>query len=251
MISQERLRRAIDEQAFLLHYLPMVELETSRTVAVEALLRMADPPHGVLAPADFLPLAEESGLIVEIGYWVLREACCQVRDWESKGLPTLGLGINLSSGQCLEPEFAKNYLAVVREAGIDPARLSLEVAPELLAGHMAGASPLTELQAAGMRVALDNFGVGYVNMQDFAAMGIDTVKIDRSLIRDLEESTELQSLVFDLFEQSRDQGFQVVAEGVETEQQLERLEGYGCRYMQGFLFDGPQPPTQIEALFRG
>jgi diguanylate cyclase (GGDEF)-like protein/PAS domain S-box-containing protein len=235
------LRRALERRELLLHYQPVVSLTTGQIVGAEALVRWMHPERGLVAPAEFVPLAEETGLIVQIGAWVLREACRQMRAWQDQlGMPNLEIGVNLSSKQFVQAGLVPQVATVLRETGLSPRSLRLEVTESLLMDQQAHvADAMTELRAMGVRIDLDDFGTGYSSLSYLHQFPIDTLKIDRSFVARIgvtEEGTEIVHTILSLAE-SLD--MEVVAEGVETAEQLLHLQRLRCSYAQGYHLSRP------------
>ena len=245
--TETALARALEREELVVFYQPIVETATRRWVGVEALLRWQHPTRGLLAPAEFLDVAEQTGLIVPIGAWVLSEACRQVHYWNT-GLPQdehLAVSVNLSGRQLTEPDLAQSVAASLDQASIDPhaLRLVLEVTETLLpADEDAARSRLIELHEMGIQLAIDDFGTGYSSLRYVRDLPISTIKIDRSFVSGLGESDHDEAIVTAVTQLARTLGLRVVAEGVETETQFAFLSRVGCDYSQGYLFGRPQPP---------
>lgn len=245
--TETALARALERDELVVFYQPIVETATRRWVGVEALLRWQHPTRGLLAPAAFLDAAEQTGLIVPIGAWVLSEACAQVERWNAS-LPAdehLAVSVNLSGRQLTEPDLAETIAASLREASIDPhaLRLVLEVTETLLPTDEDEARRrLVELHELGIQLAIDDFGTGYSSLRYVRDLPISTIKIDRSFVSGLGQSDHDEAIVVAVTQLARTLGLQVVAEGVETEEQFAFLSRVGCDYSQGYLFGRPQPP---------
>lgn len=235
------LRRAIERDEFEVHYQPKVSLEDGNVVGLEALVRWRRPERGLVPPAEFIPLAEETGLIVPIGHWVLREACRQAREWHDLhgvSLPT-PVAVNLSARQFREPGLAESIIRVVQQAGLGAGSLQVEVTESvLMADSDIALDTLRELKEAGVESAIDDFGTGYSSLDYLGRFPVDVLKIDRSFVGRLGESTgdAIVRLVVDL---GHALGLRVVAEGVETAEQSESLREMGCDMVQGFFFSRP------------
>ena len=229
------LRRALDRHELRLHYQPVVSLRTGRITGAEALVRWQHPERGLVLPGEFIPLAEETGLILPIGAWVLVEACRQARQWQDRlSLPSLEMGVNLSSKQFMQPDLVAQLAGVLRETGLSPRCLRLEVTESLLMEKGSRvADSMTELRAMGVRIDLDDFGTGYSSLSYLHQFPIDTLKIDRSFVQRLgttEDGTEIVSHILSL---AASLGLEVVAEGVETAGQLVQLRQLHCPAAQG------------------
>ncbi len=243
------LRWAVERQEFNLVYQPIVSLRTSAVVGFEALIRWAHPKRGVVSPAEFIAVAEETGMILPIGRWVLREACEQMRRWidnvDPRGLATLPtMAVNLSSKQFLHPGLPEEIRELLRETGLEPTRLKLEITESVLMENAENAAAmLRELRAQGIQLSIDDFGTGYSSLSYLLKFPIDTLKIDRTFVSgmadDAPDAAENLELVRTIVTLARNLGMDVVAEGVESEGQRIRLDALGCQYAQGFLFSKP------------
>ncbi|HVC69224.1 MAG TPA: EAL domain-containing protein [Acidimicrobiales bacterium] len=245
--TETALARALEREELVVFYQPIVETATRRWVGVEALLRWQHPTRGLLAPAAFLDVAEQTGLIVPIGAWVLSEACRQVQHWNRNLDPDehLAVSVNLSGRQLTEPDLAENIADALARACIDPhdVRLVLEVTETLLpADEDEARRCLIELHEMGIQLAIDDFGTGYSSLRYVRDLPISTIKIDRSFVSGLGLSGHDEAIVTAVTQLARTLGLRVVAEGVETEAQFSFLTRVGCDYSQGYLFGRPQPP---------
>ena len=221
-------------------------------VAVEALLRWHHPLRGMISPGSFIPLAEETGLIYEIGGWMFRQACQQLIQWQSQGLREIGLSLNLSARQRDRGFGPEEMDELLRETGVDPARITLEITENLLLEDSEVVLEwLHGLKQTGVRLSVDDFGTGYSSLSYLKLFPVDTLKIDQSFVRGLPEDKDDVSLVKDILSMAESLGIGVVAEGVETEEQRQFLLELGCRYMQGFRFDPPLPAQEILRKFAG
>jgi diguanylate cyclase (GGDEF)-like protein/PAS domain S-box-containing protein len=243
------LRQALEDGALEVEYLPLVELSTSRVTGVEALLRWSRQGE-LVPPEEFLGIAEMSGLIVPLGEWVLAEAAGQAVRWRDAGWD-IGLSVNLSLRQVSAPRFAESVLGTLRDTGLSPAALSLEVTERVL---IEGAEPmiseLAELRAAGIRLAIDDFGTGYASLAYLRELPVDIIKIDPSFVTGLGQDQTLTLLTRTIVQVGRELGMQVVAEGIEQPRQLAELREMGCGYGQGFLVARPMAAPGVEALIR-
>ena len=248
------LRRAVERGEFALRYQPQVSLGSGRIVGLEALLRWEHPERGLVAPDEFVPVAEETGLIVPIGEWVLGEACLRAKGWRGgdPSEPPPAVCVNLSARQLREPGLPRAVARVLTETGLEPARLLLEVTESAAMGDApATAAALGELRGLGVGAAIDDFGTGYSSLSHLSRLPVDRVKIDRSFVGKLSEEREAGVLARGVVDLAHALGLAVVAEGVETADQLERLRTMGCDLAQGLLFSGPVPGEAVGALLRG
>jgi EAL domain-containing protein (putative c-di-GMP-specific phosphodiesterase class I) len=245
---ENRLSRGLQRRQFTLHYQPQVDLASWRITGAEALLRWQHPELGSIPPADFIPSAEKSGLIISIGEWVLRAACLQLKKWHDGGFPTLNLAINVSARQFQEPASVDKIVAILQETGLDPGCLELELTEGLFmpkADHVIRS--LGKLKDIGVRLAIDDFGTGFSSLEYLRRLPLDTLKIDQSFVRDTSnlDGAALVSSIVALAQKLR---LRVVAEGVETHEQLAFLQRLGCDEMQGYLFSRPLPSEQFRTM---
>jgi EAL domain-containing protein (putative c-di-GMP-specific phosphodiesterase class I) len=242
------LRNALVRQEFVLHYQPQVDLQTGRVVGMEALLRWQHPELGMVAPHRFIGLAEETGLIVEIGAWVLRTACAQARSWMDDGHGMLRIAVNLSPRQFSEPQLLSSIAQVLEETGLPPACLDIELTEGLFMHDVAQAVELLhKLKALGLALSIDDFGTGYSSFSYLRHFPIDVLKIDRSFVSDISEDDEA-AIVVSIIALAHNLKLRVIAEGVETESQVDYLRRNGCDEMQGYYFSPPLPAADFEQL---
>jgi diguanylate cyclase (GGDEF)-like protein len=245
------LRRALERDQFALHYQPKVDLATGQITGVEALLRWTHPELGVLPPMQFIPLAEETGLIVPIGRWVLKEACAQNMAWQHRGLRPLSMAVNLSPRQFADAHLLQDIDEALAASGMSPVLLQLEVTESMVMRNVSRAiKVLDAIQSRGIRLAIDDFGTGYSSMSLMKQFPIDTIKIDRSFVRDLPRDSEDQAIAQAIISMGKALGMTVVAEGVETIEQETFLRNHACDEMQGYLFSKPLPPQELASLLR-
>ena len=246
------LRHALDRREFVLHYQPQVSLADGRVVGVEALLRWQHPQLGLLAPAQFIGLAEETGTIVPIGEWVARAACQQARLWEQAGLPPLRVAINVSARQFNEPGFVDGIAKLLTETGFEPERLELEITESVIMKNaQITVARLQALSGMGVRFAVDDFGTGYSSLSYLRRFAVNTLKIDKSFIHDVTTDQGDAEIVKTIIAMARGLKLAVIAEGVETAEQLAFLRGHGCESVQGYLLSRPLAPDQIPRLLTG
>ena len=244
------LRHALENEEFLLHYQPQIDLKTRQVIAVEALVRWQHPKLGLVSPAKFIPVAEETGLIVPIGEWVLRTACTQVHTWQKAGM-AVPVSVNLSGRQFVDGSLASMIANTVDEIGLSPSLLELEITEGVVMHNPQTATRTLELMNDyGMRIAIDDFGTGYSSLSNLKRYPIDTLKIDQSFVRDITTDPNDASIVLAIIAMAHSMGMVVVAEGVETEEQLAFLEQHRCDCVQGFLFSRPLPADQAEAFLK-
>jgi len=241
-----RLRGAVKREEFVLHYQPQLDIREGKVVGLEALLRWNDAARGPRSPAEFIPVLEETGLIVPVGEWVLRKACTQARAWQFAGLSHLRISVNLSPKQFREKELPRKVESILKETGLEPRSLELELTESVLMDDQKhSVSVLDELKDLGALIALDDFGTGYSSLGFLKAFPVDTLKIDRSFIRDIGEDEEDRAICSAIVSLGQALKLQVMAEGVETEAQMGILREQGCHLIQGFLFARPMPPDDV------
>jgi len=246
---ESSLRHALERGEFLLHYQAKRDMATGQITGMEALLRWQHPDLGVLAPLRFLPIAEETGLIIPIGKWVLETACRQNVTWQKQGLPRTTIAVNLTSGQFTDERLLEDIAAALRTTGMDPALLELEIAESLLIRDVERAlSIITRLKAMGVRIAVDDFGTGYSSLSLLQRFPLDTIKIDRSFVSDIVEAGANEHLTDAIIALGRALSLTVVAQGVETRDQVEFLRSHACDELQGFYFNKPVPADQATRL---
>jgi diguanylate cyclase (GGDEF)-like protein/PAS domain S-box-containing protein len=235
------LRRALARDEFRVHYQPIISLETWRINGFEALLRWEHPEHGYISPLKFIPVAEQNGLIIEIGQWVLREACKQLRVWQEQfpSDPPLSISVNLSGKQFSQPDLIECISRILKETGLDAGSLKMEITESAIIENIdAAAMMLKRIKALGVRLSLDDFGTGYSSLSYLHRFPIDTLKIDRSFVSriNLPKNAEIVKTILTL---AKNLGMDVVAEGVETREQVLQLTGLNCEYVQGYLLSKP------------
>jgi len=234
------IRTAIDEDQFDLHFQPKIDASTFCLVGAEALLRWTHPTRGAIAPDDFVPIAEETGLIVPIGDFVIREACKQVKIWSTSPVGAVPVSVNISSHQFRESGFVDNVLDIVASAGIATTQLELEITESVLLQDVDRTLvQLNSLKDAGVSLSIDAFGTGYSSLNYLKRFPIDTIKIDRSFVKDLHDDADDAAICAAIIAMSRQLGLKVVAEGVETREQLKFLRHHKCDHIQGFVFSRP------------
>ena len=246
---ESALRRALEREQFSLHYQPKVDMASGQITGVEALLRWNHPELGLVSPGQFIPLAEETGLIVPIGRWVLKEACAQNMAWQRRGLRPVTMAVNLSPRQFADAHLLHDVDEALLASGMSPVLLQLEVTESMVMRNVSRAiKVLDAVQSRGIRLAIDDFGTGYSSMSLMKQFPIDTIKIDRSFVRDLPNDSEDQAIAQAIISMGKALGMTVIAEGVETVEQQTFLRNHACDEMQGFLFSKPLPPRQMADL---
>ncbi|MGO4381025.1 EAL domain-containing protein [Pseudoduganella sp. RAF19] len=248
---ESALRNALERNEFVLHYQPQVDMETGRIIGMEALLRWQHPELGMVPPARFIGLAEETGLIVPIGAWVLRTACMQAKTWHDAGFSGLRVGVNLSARQFGQQNLVASIAGVLAESGLPPSALEIELTESLFMNDVAQAvSLLHELKALGVALAIDDFGTGYSSFSYLRNFPIDVLKIDRSFVSDIATDADDAAIIISIIALAHNLNLRVIAEGVESEEQLEFLRRHGCDEMQGYYFSRPVAPPEFEQMLQ-
>jgi EAL domain-containing protein (putative c-di-GMP-specific phosphodiesterase class I) len=248
---EAELRAAVESEQFVLHYQPQIDLRSGRVVGAEALMRWQHPTRGLLLPSQFLPAAEESGLIIAMNTWVLREACSQAAAWARDGL-SLRVGVNLTSLQFRKQDISGLMRQTLKESGLAATALELELTEGVLMQNAeSAATKIRELRDLGVRFAIDDFGTGYSSLSYLKIFPVDRLKIDRSFVRNLETSPGDTAIVRAITSLGHDLGLDVTAEGVETPEQLTTVRALGCDEVQGFHFAKPMPDDQLRNFVRG
>jgi len=250
-LFQEGLRTAIASKEFALEYQPQVDLQSGSIFAVEALVRWHHPKLGVVPPAKFIPLAEESGLIVPLGDWILREACRQNRAWQDAGMAPITMCVNVSARQFRERTWVSRVADALRETGLEPKYLELELTESMLMRDVPQAiATMHELQALGVQFSIDDFGTGYSSLSALKSFPVARLKIDQSFVRNLPSDANDRSIAMAVISLGQKLNMKVIAEGVETEAQLTFLRDNHCDEIQGFHFSKPVGSDALAAMLR-
>jgi diguanylate cyclase (GGDEF)-like protein len=247
------LRRAVERREFVLHYQPTVELQTGRIAGVEALVRWQHPDQGLIPPLDFIPIAEETGLIVELGEWVLREACAQAQQWheEHPTDPPLMMSVNLSVRQLQQENIVATVARVLADTGLDATCLTLEITESaVMNDHVTTIVRLNQLKALGVRIAVDDFGTGYSSLSYLRRFPIDVLKIDRSFVDGVTDGSQKRALLRTIVELGRTLNLETVAEGIEEPEELLQLRALDCDLGQGYYFARPLAADGVAELLR-
>jgi EAL domain-containing protein (putative c-di-GMP-specific phosphodiesterase class I) len=248
---EESLRGALERQQFVLHYQPKVDLETGLITGAEALIRWNHPTRGMVTPLEFIPIAEECGLILPIGHWVLREACAQAQAWADADLPAITMAVNVSALEFADERFLAGVFAVLDEKGLDPRLLELEMTESVLMKRVEStASILQTLREHGVRVAIDDFGTGYSSLSYLRKLPVDALKIDQSFVREISTAGDDTNILTAVIDMARSRKLRVIAEGVETREELAFLRAHSCDEAQGYYFSRPVPHEQFARLLR-
>jgi diguanylate cyclase (GGDEF)-like protein len=243
------LRHALERDEFVLHYQPIVETATGVITGTEALLRWKHPRRGLISPAAFIPLAEETGLIVAIGEWVLATACARNKVWQDQGLTNLTVSVNLSARQFGDPMLLENLIRIIGASGLDPSSLELEITESMVMSHGPDAAAvLMNLKSIGVQIAIDDFGTGYSSLAYLKRFPIDTLKVDRSFIRDIPADSSDMKITRAIIALAHGLKLKVVAEGVETADQLKFLQAHHCDSAQGYFLHRPLPEAEVTGV---
>ena len=251
LLLQDELRNALARSEFILHYQPQVDLRSGRVVAVEALIRWNHPTRGMVAPLTFIPTAEETGLIVPIGDWVLHEACGQNKAWQLAGLPPMTVCVNVSARQFREKNLICRVVNALKESGLEARYLELEVTESLIMQDFdLAVATMNGLQQLGVQISIDDFGTGYSSLSALKTFPVQRLKIDKSFINDLATDKDDQAVTSAVISLGQKLNLRVLAEGVETDEQVAFLRRNNCDEMQGHFFSKPVSAQDIEKLFQ-
>ncbi len=251
LLLETHLRNAIDNNELSLHYQPQVDITSGKIKGVEALLRWINADLGMVSPARFIPVAEESGLIIPISHWMLRTACEQLRRWEDDGIKGIRIAVNLSAIQFRQADFVENVERLVSEMAINSEQLELEITESTLmesSGHTI--DNLNKLHKRGFHIAIDDFGTGYSSLSYLKRFPVDRLKIDQSFVRDVDSDPDDAAIVSAIIAMARNLDLHVIAEGVEKESHRLFLQGLNCDEAQGYLYSQPLAPEGVEAILR-
>lgn len=249
LLLDNQLHKAVERNEFELHYQPQFDLTTGQYCGVEALLRWNCQELGRISPAEFIPLAEDNGLIIQIGEWVLREACLQAKSWQGKNVALTRMAVNVSGKQLLHKAFPLLVATVLAEIGLNPDALELEVTESaLIFEEDSVLEVLQALKKIGVQLSIDDFGTGYSSLSRLMNFPIDCLKIDQSFIRDLEQNSAKTAIVTAIIKMAEGMSMNVIAEGIETQDQLEFVKRNNCKEVQGYLLCKPLPSIQVEAF---
>ncbi|PLY01208.1 MAG: diguanylate cyclase [Desulfuromonas sp.] len=250
MLLEQEIRIGIERKDFKLFYQPLVDLESGAVIGVEALARWQHPQRGLVSPAEFIPVAEESGLIVPLGRDLLLEACLQGAAWQAQGYPPLRISVNISPRQFVDDDVCALLGGVLARSGLPPENLEVEITESLLLDDASQAdATLMRIKEMGIGVAIDDFGTGYSSLSYLHAFPIDTLKIDRSFVNNGTAGGQAEAILKAIVAMGQSLEMNILAEGIETDEQRRLLGGLGCHQAQGYLFGRPLPLEEIEELF--
>jgi EAL domain-containing protein (putative c-di-GMP-specific phosphodiesterase class I) len=241
----------LEREQLRLHYQPQVDLRTGTVIGLEALVRWERPDHGMMAPARFIRIAEETGLILSIGEWVLHTASLQNKAWQDQTLPKMRIAVNLSPQQFRQKDFARRIREILSHTGLEPEYLEVELTEStLMADVESTVRTLSELREAGVQISLDDFGTGYSSLSYLKRFPIDTLKIDQSFVQEITSDADSKAIADAIIAMAHSLHLSALAEGVETEGQLALLRARGCDQLQGNLFSKPLPPEALAQFLR-
>jgi diguanylate cyclase (GGDEF)-like protein len=250
-VLENGIRKALERNEFILYYQPQIDLETKKIVGLEALVRWIHPEHGLISPVEFIPIAEETGLIVPIGEWILQTACEQAKLWQVQGFPKLRISVNLSARQVQQKNLVEKISSILKTSELEPELLELEITESIaMYNEEYVINKLLSLKKIGIKIAIDDFGTGYSSLNYLNKFPIDTLKIDRSFVNQIKNTTDNQEIITTIIVMARNLKLKVIAEGVETVEQLRFLEEQQCNEVQGFYFSKPLTVEGIQALLK-
>jgi EAL domain-containing protein (putative c-di-GMP-specific phosphodiesterase class I) len=246
LVLENDLRHALEKEEFRLFFQPQIDLHTQNIIGVEALLRWEHPERGLLSPEEFIPFAEETGLIESIGNWVLEKACEEAKRWQTLGLPAVRVAVNLSMRQFVAKDFVGQVSNILTEKGLDADYLELEITERFLAHDVDQAEQiLRDLHKLGLQLSVDDFGTGYSSLNYLKRYPLNTLKIDKSFVQDISTENDGSTIVEAIIAMGQSLKLNVIAEGVETDEQICFLRGRGCDWVQGYLFSLPLSANDI------
>jgi EAL domain-containing protein (putative c-di-GMP-specific phosphodiesterase class I) len=251
LMLESSLRRGLEREEFHLVYQPLLDLKSGRLVGMEALVRWQHPDLGLLLPGKFIPIAEETGMIIPLGDWVLAAACRQNRQWQNEGLPPLRVAVNLSARQFVQANLARRVAEILQETGLDPSCLELELTEStIMSNAEATITILQELKTMGISLAIDDFGTGYSSLSYLKHFPIDRLKIDRSFVCDITTNPDDAAIADAIIAMAHSLKLKVTAEGVEKQEQLKYLSTRNCDEMQGYILSYPIGAVEFAAFIR-
>ena len=242
------LRTALNKGQFELYYQPKISLSTGNVHSVEALIRWNHPEKGLCSPNTFIPDAERMGLIIELGEWVIQQACTQIKLWQTQGLKDFAIAVNISPTHFAQTNFSEQIAKIVHDMGVSPSHIEIEITESTSRDHNVFSNTCQKLRSLGFSIAIDDFGTGYSSLSVLKGAAVDVLKIDREFVRHLPNDTQSSILIGTILGMCKALGLQVVAEGIETEEQLQLLVAMGCHMAQGYYFSKPVPAREISAL---
>lgn len=246
---ENALRKAVEREEWVLHYQPQIDIDTGQIVGLEALIRWDHPLYKLIPPSEFIPLAEETGLIVAIGEWVLKEACLQNKHWQDSGFPKIRISVNLSTAQFMKKNLCKTVEKVLAETGLEPQYLELEITESMTMDVDKASTILDELSVLGVQISIDDFGTGYSSLNYLKQFSIHRLKVDKSFVKDITSDESNARIVGAIISMAHHLGLRVIAEGVETGEQMSFLKGQKCDEIQGYYYSPPLPAEELEIKY--
>jgi diguanylate cyclase (GGDEF)-like protein len=251
LVLENNLRKALEREEFFLHYQPQFDIATAEIIGVEALVRWKHPKMGIVSPGEFIPLAEETGLITQIDEWVMQTACAQNKLWQMAGLPPITIAVNLSGQHFIRKNLLDTVTRIIEDTGLDPRYLDLELTESVLMKNAKDTvNTLRALKEIGLHISIDDFGTGYSSLSYLKRFPLDTLKIDQSFVREITTDSDSAAITTAIIAMAHSLKLRVLAEGVETEEQLAFLRDHGCHAMQGFLYSRPLPAGELVRFFQ-
>lgn len=246
--QESELRKALANHEFFLLYQPQFDIKKNNLIGVEALLRWRHPQKGIILPLDFIPVAEESGLIIPIGEWVIHEVCNQLKTWQKNNLPLVRVSINVTTQQLKQVNFATTLEKILKQHGVNPKYLEIEITENVIITHVEIQQMIQEIKKIGVKIVLDDFGTGNSSLNYLKKLHFDRLKIDQSFVQNIAKSRSDEVIIEAIIAMARSFNFKVLAEGVENQKQINFLKEKNCDGIQGFLFSGPVPPDKITRI---
>jgi diguanylate cyclase (GGDEF)-like protein/PAS domain S-box-containing protein len=250
MELENSLRKALEQNQLLLYYQPQVEIASGKTVGVEALIRWKHPEYGFVTPNEFIPLAEETGLIVPLGKWILQQACEQNKAWQDAGFMKIPIAVNISVRQLQDDDFVNAVSSILKETGLDSKYLELEITESVMYNIERSTVILNELKKLGVKISIDDFGTGYSSLSYLKHLPIDKIKIDKSFVDDIINHSNQGAIVKTIIDMGHNLNYTVIAEGIETDVQVNFLKKHSCRIGQGYFYSRPLPVEEVSEFFK-
>lgn len=250
MEIENGLRKAIEQEQLLLYYQPQIELDTGKMVGIEALIRWRHPVYGLVPPNEFIPLAEETGLIVPLGKWILQKACEQNKLWQEAGNAKVPIAVNISVRQFQDDYFVDSVKSILQQVGLDSQYLELEITESIMQNFERSVVILNELKELGVKISIDDFGTGYSSLSYLKHLPIDSLKIDKSFVDDIPDHSNRGSIVKTIIDMGHNLNYTVIAEGIESQEQVNFLKEHECKIGQGYFYSRPLPADELEILLK-
>ena len=244
--TESRLKKGLERAEFILHYQPQIDLDSGKVIGMEALVRWEQPEMGLVPPLEFIPVAEETGLICPLGEWILRTACQQTVEWIDAGFDSLKISVNLSARQFSNTDFVDKVTAILAETRLPPSLLEIEITESMVMENVDNTiAILNKFKSEGIRISIDDFGTGYSSLSYLKKFPIHTLKIDKSFVRDLTVDSDDAAIIKAIVSLAHNLGLSIIAEGAETSEQVKFLKKRKCESVQGYFFSRPLPPEEF------